>query len=279
MIRRLFFAAAAFCCSVFATPIRDHRLDPQALSSLAEGLEILPGEDLVARTQERWLRKAGQERWEMAELSPEKRCFVLDWAEKEGFFAPWMPTEPFYDQALILGATTARMESRLAFLADLWKGGTRFGKIVWLTGERPLDPRVDSLTDFAKTETAAAPILWEKADLPEEMRKLPVLFVASPMKEDGKRPNTADTILSWLESAPEPCTALFISDQPFCGYQFAVIKALVPDAYQFDVAGAGVHSTNHPAAGAIILDSVARWLYQDHSNLHRAEGPGHARDR
>ncbi len=264
MIRKIF--VLLLCSAAFAAPICEHRLDSDALSALAQTLDIPPGEDLVAATQERWLRKPGQERWEMNEVSPEKRLFVLKWAEENGLFSSWLPSEPFYDQGLILGATTPRMETRLAFLADLWKGGTRFGGIVWLTGERSLDPRGDGLIGRAKTESEAARILWEEANLPEEMRSLPVFFIAVPMKENGRRPNTADTIEAWLEEFPEPCTGLFISDQPFCGYQFAIIRSLVPDAYLFDVAGERVRSTDHPAAGAIVLDSIARWLYQESIN-------------
>ncbi len=266
MIQRIVFFGVLLSSVLFTAPIQDHRLNADALSSLAAALDIPSDENLVAATQGRWLRRPGQERWEMAEISQEKREFVLRWAEEQGLFSPWMPSEPFYDQALILGATTFRMESRLAFLVDLWKKGTRFDKIVWLVGERPLDPRVEGLTQRAQTEAEAARILWEEAELPEEMRQLPVLFVASPMKEGGKRPNTADTVELYLEVSPKPCSALFISDQPFCGYQFAVIKSLLPDAYLFDVAGAGVQSTNHPAAGAILLDSIARWLYQENSD-------------
>lgn len=264
MINTLF--ALLLCSALFAAPIQDHRLDSNALSALAQALGISPETNVVVATQERWLRRPGQERWEMAEISSEQRLFVFKWAEENGLFASWPPSEPFYDQGLILGATTSRMETRLAFLADLWKGGTRFDSIVWLTGERPLDPRVDGLTDRAKTESEAAHILWEEATLLAEMRSLPVHFIAVPMKANGVRPNTADTIDAWLETFPEPCTALFISDQPFCGYQFAVIRSLVPDAWLFDVAGECVRSTNHPAAGAIVLDSVARWIYQESVN-------------
>ena len=62
---------------------------------------------------------------------------------------------------------------------------------------------------------------------------------------------------------PEPCKALFVSDQPFCGYQFAVIKATLPQTFLFDVVGEGVDPTIHPLAAAITLDSIARWIYQE----------------
>jgi hypothetical protein len=155
------------------------------------------------------------------------------------------------------------MTKRLNHLKQLWNKDVRFREIVWLTGERPLDPRVDQLTDRCSTESAAAHIIWEEADLPEEMRALPVLFVEVPMKPFCKRPNTADTLVAWLEIEPEPCRALFVASQPFCGYQFAIAKTVLPEAFLFDLAGEGAEPTSHPASAAITLDCVARWIYQD----------------
>jgi hypothetical protein len=86
------------------------------------------------------------------------------------------------------------------------------------------------------------------------------------MKKEGdlvKRPNTEDTIVAWVKMEPEPCKALFVSDQPFCGYQFAVIKSSLPTAFLFDLVGEGVDPTGHPLAAAITLDSIARWIYQE----------------
>lgn len=247
-------------------PIQERKIDPVALSELTSALHIPQDADLIAETQKRWLRKPGQERWELTELFPEEKRFVLDWAEKQGLFAAWKPARKNYDKALILGATTSRMEMRLNYLKKLWLQGIRFDEIVWLTGDRPLDKRVDELMDRCKTESEAAHILWEGADLPEEMRKLPVVFVSHPMKQEGgssKRPNTEDTIIAWLKVSPEPCSALFVSDQPFCGYQFAIVKTCLPKSFQFDLVGKGADPTSHPAAAAITLDAIARWLYQE----------------
>jgi len=261
----LLLAVSLFNLS-FAQPIQQRRLEPAALSELAAAFNIAQDADLVAETQKYWLRKAGKERWELEELSTEKREFVLNWAEKQGLLLPWLPVDQAYDKALILGATTGCMKMRLDYLKKLWTQGTRFTEIVFLTGDRPLDPRIDGLTDRCKTESAAAKILWDESDLPEEMRKLPAVFIAVPMKVEGellKRPNTEDTIIAWVEQEKKPCRSLFVSDQPFCGYQFAVIKKALPDSFLFDVVGDGVKSINHPAAAAVILDSVARWIYQE----------------
>jgi hypothetical protein len=160
---------------------------------------------------------------------------------------------------------------RLDYLKTLWNGGFRFQNIVWLTGDRPLDQRVDGMTERCQNESEAAQIIWKESDLPDGMSSLPVCFVAVPMKGEGaarQRPNTADTIIAWLETAPASGTALFVSDQPFCGYQFAVIQSLLPDAYPFDLVGKGVDPFGHPAAGSITLDSIARWIYQEKLNTN-----------
>lgn len=266
MKKLLFLFAICLCSLTFASPLQERKIDPTALFNLASTLGVPMDKDLIAETQKRWLRKSSQERWEIAELLPDQRTFVLNWAKEQGLFDAWKPSCASYDKALILGATTSLMQTRLEYLKQLWNEGLRFNQIVWLTGERPLDPRVDGLTDCCNDEAGAARVIWEEANLPEEMRKLRVVFVAVPMKKAGKsiqRPNTEDTIVAWLDIAPEPCKALFVSDQPFCGYQFAVVKASLPDTFQFDVVGRGVEQITHPAAAAITLDSIARWIYQE----------------
>ncbi len=264
MKKWLFLFSLCYSCLALGVPIQDREIDPNALLELTAALNIPSDADLVVETQKQWLRKPGQERWEIAELSLDQKLYVLNWAADQGLFDAWKPLYQFYDKALILGATTSRMQMRLDFLKTLWNEGIRFQEIVWLTGDRPLDKRVDGLTDRCENESEAAHILWEEADLPTEMRSKPVTFIAVPMKQEGsvlKRPNTEDTIAAWLEDSPNPCRALFISDQPFCGYQFAVIKATLPEQYEFDLVGQGVDPTSHPSAAAIVLDSIARWIY------------------
>ena len=262
----LFLFSVCLCSLSFASPIQDRKIDPSALAELGTALNISKDADIIEETQRRWLRAPNQERWEMAELSPDQKLFVLNWAAEQGLFAPWKPFYKTYDKALILGATTSQMQKRLDYLRQLWNEGIRFSEVVWLTGDRPLDIRVDGLTDRCSNESEAARILWEETDLPEDMRALPAIFIAVPMKIEGsslKRPNTKDTMIVWLNTAPQPCTALFVSSQPFCGYQFAVIKESLPSLFLFDLVGQGADPTSHPAAAAIILDSVARWIYQE----------------
>lgn len=240
-----------------ATPLQDRALNPQKVRELASALGIAPDADLVTETQARWLRKSGTERWEMEQLPEEKQTLVLNWAKQNGLLKEWRPSSTTYETALLLGATTSAMQMRLNFLSKLWNEGVRFQKIVWLTGERPLDPKVDGLTSETGTESGAARLIWERSALPEEMKKLPTLFIAVPMKENGQRPVTQDTIEAWLKTEPNCEKALFVSNQPFCSYQFAVIASRLPPELLFDVVGP---EAKNPSAAAI-LDSVARELY------------------
>lgn len=256
-----------FTVSLFALPIQDRWIERAALIELAELFNISPDDDIVKATQEKWLRMSGKERWETPELPPEIASFVQIWAKQQGLLDPWLPSEKAYDTALILGATTPRMEKRLQYLARLHQNGTHFSNIVFLTGQRLLDPRVDQWTDIAKTETEAARLVWEKAPLSETMRSIDVSFIDAPQKE-GRRPNTQDTIVAWLEAKPLCQKALFISDQPFALYQFAVLKSCLPKKLFFDVAGEGVDPEN-PCSAAVLLDSLARWIYQE--NLEKKD--------
>jgi hypothetical protein len=97
------------------------------------------------------------------------------------------------------------------------------------------------------------------------MREIPVLFVAVPMLPSGstlRRPTTDDTIDAWVATNPGPCTALFVADQPFCGYQWAVLHRLLPTEIDFDMVGQEANPEKHPLSAAISLDSIARWLYR-----------------
>ncbi|MBS0619832.1 MAG: hypothetical protein JSS61_00005 [Verrucomicrobia bacterium] len=245
---------------LFAAAIQERKIPEGAIQNLCRELGMPPDEDVVGWTQKSWLRKGGIERWEMQELSPSQKEFVLEWAREQGLYSSWQCKLKEYDRALILGATTGHMQLRLNYLKQQWESGVRFCEIVWLLGDRPLDPKVDQLLEGCQTESDAAHRIWEESDLPEEMRSLPLIYVTVPM-DGARRPNTADTLIAWLKTDPFPGTSLFVSTQPFCGYQYGVIKGVLPDACAYDVIGPGIDPSSHPAAAAITLDSVARWLY------------------
>jgi hypothetical protein len=162
------------------------------------------------------------------------------------------------------------MEKRFQYLKTLWEEGVRFKQIVWLTGDRMLDARIDALTERCSTEYEAARIIWQEANLPEAMRTLDVTFIKAPMKRVGlslQRPNTQDTVIAWLQTNPKPGTALFVSNQPYCCYQNAIVKSSVPEEFSFDVVGPQMNPDLHSASAAIILDTLARWIYTETDRL------------
>jgi len=259
-----FLLLLTFCHTCFAAPLQNHKINPTALHELMEALHI--SGDIIKETQKHWIRPPDKERWEINELTLDQRSCVLNWAQKQDLYAEWKPASNVYDVALILGATTPSMQLRLAYLKKLWVEGTRFHEVIWLTGDRPLDPRVDHLSDDCNTESEASHLLWQRADLPVEMSNLPVTFIASEMKTDRlalNRPNTKDTLLSWLQTQDSPRKTLFVSHQPFCGYQFAVINSVLPETFLFDLVGPGCNLDKHKHLAAVTLDTLARWLYQE----------------
>lgn len=218
---------------------------------------------IVQATQKQWLRPAGKERWHIDELSTDKREVILSYAEKLGFIQECLPLKKHYDYAHILGGATPRMEKRISYLVSLYEKGVRFDHIFLLTGARPLDPAVDTLLDGCKTESDAGHVLWQSAKMPEEMRKIPVTFVDTPMiktEKGERRPTTNDTILAWMALNPKPGTSLFISNQPYVRWQGAAVRAYLP-ADQVETVGEGAKLTVQNSA--IILDTIARWLYSE----------------
>jgi len=245
---------------------------------LANKLGIPQEQDLVAATQSAWLRTKGLERWQLGTMLTQEGQLVLQWAKEHGLFTTLTPRFTHYDSALILGATTSRMETRLSYLIELWNNGCRFEEVVFLTGERPLNKEVDHFVDLCDNEADAARIIWDTTLLPEGMKQLPVRFVAVPMKENGARPTTEDTLVAWLEESSGTKKALFVSDQPFCGYQGAVVEGSLPKTMLFDVVGRGIITEKedfsdllktYPYAPKVILDSLARELYQRERNSRK----------
>lgn len=260
---KCFLASFLLCCFAHGASLQDHSLDPVQIRSLALTLGLSADLDLLQETQRAWLRPSNKERWELDELPLEKAKLVFQWAEQQGIFSPCTPVLSEYDTALIWGGTTERMQSRLTYLISLWTQGIRFKQMVWLVSDRELDPQVDQGALECLTEAESAKKLWESAAMPPEMKQLEVFFLSALRTQPLKRPGAKETLNTWLARYPTPCRALFVSNQPFCSYHFLILKAWLPDAFAFDVVGEGCQADTYPAMGAVILDSVARCIYQD----------------
>lgn len=202
-----------------------------------------------------------------------------------------------YDYALLLGGLVTRVRGRLVHLAKLWSNGCpemriayiRPEAMVFLGGERPLLPDKESMEvlldsnngvlpfrkgwtfsgDEPRTELEMMQLVWDQADIPNEMRELPVTWVNAQMKTDpddptGKRttrPNTGDTIATWLaDYDPSPGHCLAISNQPHVAYQDAVLRTCLP-TLRFTIETIGTAaSLDHQLA--FYLRELAGWLRQ-----------------
>jgi hypothetical protein len=236
---------------------------------------------LVAQTQKQWLRPLGSERWQMADRFADKRSQLMPLFDQMGLVTAIKPRQQQYDYALLLGATVRSMRNRLAYLAQQWREGIRFGSLVFLVGARLLDPTMenDSMVLNLKgaepyvrsgwqlkgpkpaTEIQAARLVYDQVAMPDAMRQVPVVYVDTPMQRHGlvlRRPNTADTVVAWLATKPNPGSCLVVSNQPYVVYQDAALRSALPSAFDIETIGAAAPAD---CAVAIYLDTLARFLF------------------
>lgn len=257
-------------------PVQHYKALTLTLDELLTELRIshAPTLESMIDTSQIWRRKPGQERWELPglDISTNKRYRVFDLLEKLGLTSPIAPLTKQYDYALLLGATAPGMKRRLDYLADWWRQGVRFKRLIFLVGQRPLTPGADYLDILTRkpdkknldplpfTETEAAIMLHQLVPMPEAMRALPVEFIDTPRNwRSGfwHRPNTRDTLKHWVKSGPLPGAALVISEQPHGVYQKEVVRQELP-GFAIDLAaGPADPATTLP----IYLDALALWLY------------------
>jgi hypothetical protein len=242
-------------CYLFCLPIQERTISQELMDELFCEFDIRG--NICLETQKKWLRQSQKERWEIEELPIESKLVVLEWAKRAQLFEEWIPKLNHYDKAIILGATTPTMELRLKYLSELFERGVTFDELVFLTAERPLDRRVDHFCDQCFTETEAAKLIWKRGDLPKKMKAIHVSFYSAPMV-GLNRPTTRENMKSWLSQNQNSSTCLFVSNQPHAIYQYAVIKNNLPESCLFDVVAAGGQQKNT----AIILDMLARWIYE-----------------
>jgi hypothetical protein len=239
-------------------------LPTHALSSLLSLLQIHdhPLAEIVSETQKSWLQ-IGKERWELTPKEEEKRDLLWPLFKQIGLIDPLYATQQHYDYALVYGGFYSRVVSRYQHLIATFQQGARFEEIVLLTGQRFLDSTYEKDLPFS-TETEMMIGIWKQMDMPEEMRNIPLTVIDSPQQIDQNgrlvRPNTKSTIVDWLKTRPREGTCLFVSCQPFCGYQDSVARTYLPSGFLIETIGP---QSERPLPISIYLDNLARWLYQE----------------
>lgn len=245
---------------------------------------------IVQATQKEWLRTPGKERWEIAEIFADKRNAFFDIFQKLNLVQAIQPSHRHYKYALVLGATVLRMRNRMAYLVEQWQRGVRFEKILFLAGQRVLDPVLehsavllntkkdqafvrydwtkDEATALPTTEAEAAKLVYDQAEIPEDLKTVPIEFITAPMvtMPDGKirRPGTDEIIKQWLATKPEPGPCLAFSNQPFAQHQHSVLKTLIPAPFTVETVG---RPADDNTTIAVHLDNLARYLFNESKRL------------
>lgn len=225
---------------------------------------------IVRMTQERWLQSR-KERWHFEPREEHRLNYILPFLNTLGCIEPVFAKKPEYDYVLVLGGYHTRIQSRINHLIHEWERGVRFRRLVFLTGERFLDSDTEipffnlNEREASKecTETQLMLHIWEKSTVPSPLKNLPFTLVDTPKKISSatlSRPTTKDTVLKWLSFTPKPGKCLFISSQPFIGYQHSVITTYLPDTFTAETVG-DYTEKNLPLC--VYLDNLTRWLYQE----------------
>lgn len=246
-----------------------------------------PIDQIDAWAQKNLLRPADTTRWdlqvgEFEKLEGEIKPIVAEL----GFLNEVLPSFQKYEGALVLGASLPAVRNRVNFLVKQWETGVRFSNLYFLTGERDLDPKLESNLDlvsdqrsslkirkdwkrpeeinFPKTEREMIELVWNQADLPKGMRELSVHFINAPKiaNSDPKKvkpPRTCETVESWLATNPPTGSYLVISNAPYINRQDLTVRSLSPKAFKFDTVGEAAHKNEKVA---IILDEIGRTIFE-----------------
>ena len=204
------------------------------------------------------------ERWNIQSARFEHlKPALLPYLKDLGLVEAKFPCFKRYTGAIIHGALYSRVSLRLQFLIDQWNLGVRFSHLYFLTGERPLQEcEKELLQSTAKTECEMIQQIWEKSDLPPEMRSLvEVHFVNAPMKGRPNapiRPTTNDTIKKWLRDNPPRGSYLSVTNAPYHHRQDQALRRLAPSTFHFETVGTQA-SDDLPLW--LFLDELARMIY------------------
>lgn len=215
-------------------------------------------ESILSAIQQAWYQR-DLERWQFAGRFEEKKDTALEILKELGCIDRVIATRLHYLYGILLGGYTPRMLERVGLLGDEWRRGVRFDHLVVLIGERPLDPATEPLSPLIQHETDMLLHLLKEADLPSELRKIPLKLVNVKMKST-KRPNTLDTIVAWLKDDPQPGTCLIFADQPLLGYFDAVFRTYLPSDFSIETIGG---AADQQLLLAVFLDNLTRSLYQE----------------
>lgn len=244
----------------------DNTISIEALDALTN-LDFITALNKVTKiTQEKWLRPAGKERWDLEDSSllTAQRDNIINLLKKLGFIDEIQPCFKDYESILLLGASDVNLVERINYLKKAWNLGVRYKKCYLLTGGIVLKNSIH-LNGTPKTDTDFIIETYNKLshDWPHLLKQIEVIPIIA--KSKLPRPNTRDTLNAWLERREKITSLLVISNQPFIPYQNLVTKSVLKTHYQFETVG---NRANSSMIIRVMLDSVARCLYEYNSSMN-----------
>ncbi len=248
----------------------------------------------------RWIRPKGVERWDYVNESfEEKREQALPLLKRLGLMDVIWPGKIYYTYCLVHPNYLQGFRRTMAFLVHLWEQNVRFGDIAFIPGDRDLAPNIESMeqllnnecrylkckenwslpafieryrdkltkecvsSGLPKNEADMMYMVYDQAILPEEFKNL-CYFTTAPKKEDGRRPDTKDTIVAWRNKRrPKRGSCLFISQQSYVIYQDSIARTYLPSHLAVETVGPWIEDWDSHAITSIILDILTRLLYQE----------------
>lgn len=219
--------------------------------------------DIVQETQKTWLLPRDRTLPEGSTYPRTKIKDIYKYLEILSFVREQQALNISYQYTIIPGGETKTLQTRIDYLIHCMKriSSTR---IVFHCGTHLL-PEYDISWQLplgeSPTEVAVSRYLY-KYMVPATLKKIPVEFVAIPVREKEIRPNTADGVIMWLAAAPPPGSCLVISNQPYIRYQDAVFRTYLPQTYSVETVGPPLERDSTPISE--ILDYIARYLYQEY---------------
>lgn len=274
--------------------VRSHDLEIlqdkiQVKSAAVDIMRLLGCVDVPARVDQfvtqlspKFIRKPGEERWGLKdELDLPLKNKIWGKFEELGFFDAIAPREQSYEYIVVLGGALSSMRKRLGYVKQLWEQGIRTKSLVFLTGDRvlesfenaevlndrtqvilPIQASWQASTQHPVNEPELMKEIWLQAELPIDLAALPCQIIIAPQRPwpDGSlhRPNTGDTLEWWVKDNPAPGRALFISNQPYIGYQDAVIRRWMPTSFSVETVGPEVARDSQKVS--LLIDTLLRWL-------------------
>ena len=202
-----FFITLAFVSTLFSCETIWNNGPTQLLKDIfhimdVDGVKNL--ESAVKQSNFRWIRPKGFELWDVYSLfDDEQRAKLTEIVKNSSLAKAKLPTKKHYDAVVIFGATTPRVQDRIAFLMKLQQQGITWNKVYLLGSTRNLKigneadkamAKVLETKGVAATEMTMMNELWQQTVVSESLKNLPVVSIVSGERPDGTRANTEDTL-------------------------------------------------------------------------------------